>query len=217
MAQVQLAVDIRSERGKEAAHRLRKQGYIPAVMYGGKSGNFSLSVNTHDLHQIVAKGAWETTLIDLQVRQDDKTTTVPVLIKDIQIDPVKRTLLHVDFLEITKGHTVEVHIPIELVGESVGVKAGGVLEFLTRELTVECLPSKMVNHFEVDITALAFNDSVTVSDLSLGDDFKIITDPETVIMTIGAPLLREEEEEAKEEEAAEPEIIQKGKKPEEEE
>jgi large subunit ribosomal protein L25 len=216
MAQVQLAADVRSERGKEAAHWLRKQGCIPAVMYGGKTGNLLLTVKAHDLHHIMAKGAWETILIDLMITREAKTTTIPALIKEVQIDPVKRTLVHVDFLEITMGHVVEVHIPIELVGESVGVKAGGILEFLTREITVECLPSKMVNHFDVDISALDFNDSITVNDLSLGDDFKIVTDPETVIVTVAAPLLKEEAEGA-EEEVAEPEVIQKGKKPEEEE
>jgi large subunit ribosomal protein L25 len=129
---------------------------------------------------------------------------------------VKRTLVHADFLEITMGHVIEVHVPIELVGESAGEKAGGIVEFLTREITVECLPSKMASHFDVDISALEFNDSITVSDLSLGEDFKIVTDPETVIVTIAPPLLMEEEE-GEEEEVAEPEVIQKGKKPEEEE
>jgi large subunit ribosomal protein L25 len=184
-------------------------------MYGGKTGNISLSVNSHDLHQIVAKGSWETTLIDLQVKQEKETTKVPVLIKDLQIDPVKRTLVHVDFLEITKGQTVEVHIPIELVGESVGVKAGGILEFQTRELAVECLPSDMVDHFEVDISALEFNDSITVSELTIGEEFKIHADPETVIVMV-APPVAEEVEEEEEEELAEPEVIQKGKQPEEE-
>jgi large subunit ribosomal protein L25 len=217
MAQVQLTADVRTERGKEAAHRLRRQGILPAVLYGGKSGNIPLSVDLHDLHQIVAKGGGETTLIDLAINQEKETKTVPVIIKELQIDPVKRTLIHADFLEITMGHVIEIHVPFELTGESPGVKAGGILEFLAREITVECLPSKMVGHFNIDISSLEVGDSVTVGDLSLGDDYKIITDPETVIVTIAPPLLREAEEEEAEAELEEPEVIQKGKKPEEEE
>ncbi len=221
MAQTQLAADVRTERGKGAAHRLRRQGFIPAILYGGKSGNIPLLVSLHDLHQIVAKGTWETTLIDLAINQKEKTQKVPVIIKDLQIDPVKRTLVHADFLEITMGHVIEVHVPFELIGESPGVKQGGILEFLTREVTVECLPSKMLDHFTVDISSLEIGDSLTVGNLSLGDDYKIITDLETVIVTVAAPLLREEArveaEAGVEAEPTEPEVIQKGKKAEEEE
>jgi len=218
MAQVQLAADVRTERGKEAAHQLRKQGFVPAILYGGESGNILLSVSSHDLHQIVAKNIGETTLIDLAIQQEKETKTVPVIIKELQIDPVKRTLVHADFLEITMGHVIEVHVPFELTGESPGVKAGGILEFLAREITVECLPSKMAGHFTIDISSLEIGDSVTVGDLSLGDDYKIITDTETVLITIAPPLLKEEaEEEEAEAELEEPEVIQKGKKPEEEE
>lgn len=215
MAQVQLVADVRSERGKEAAHRLRRQGILPVVLYGGKSGNIPLSVNLHDLHQIVAKGAGETTLIDLAIHQERETTTVPVIIKELQIDPVKRTLVHADFLEITMGHAIEIHVPLELTGESPGVKAGGIVEFLARDITVECLPSKMVGHFSIDISSLEIGDALTVGDLSLGDDYKIITGPETVMVTIAPPLLKEVVEEA-EEKLEEPEVIQKGKKLEEE-
>lgn len=217
MAQVQLAADVRTERGKEAAHQLRKQGFVPAILYGGESGNILLSVSSHDLHQIVAKNIGETTLIDLAIQQEKETKTVPVIIKELQIDPVKRTLVHADFLEITMGHVIEVHVPLELTGESPGVKAGGILEFLAREITVECLPSKMAGHFNIDISSLEIGDSLTVSDLSLGDDYKIITDTETVLITIATPLLKEAEEEEAEAELEEPEVIQKGKKPEEEE
>jgi large subunit ribosomal protein L25 len=217
MTQVQLAADVRIEKGKEAAHRLRRQGFTPAVLYGGASGNIPLSVNSHDLHQIVAKGTWETTLIDLTINQQGEAKKVPVLIKDLQIDPVKRTLVHADFLEITMGHAVVINVPVELSGESPGVKAGGILEFLTREIEIECLPSKMIEHVDIDTSSLEIGDSLTVGDLSIGDDYKILTDLETVIVTIVAPLLREPEEEEVEAELVEPEVVPKGKKPEEEE
>ena len=89
MAQVQLAAEVRHTTGKGAAHRLRQKGLIPAVLYGGESGNILLSVNTHDLFQIISKSAWETTLIDLSIEQDGQAKTVPVLIKELQTDPVR--------------------------------------------------------------------------------------------------------------------------------
>jgi large subunit ribosomal protein L25 len=218
MAQAQLAADVRYETGKGAAHRLRQKGFIPAVLYGGDSGNISLSVNSHDLFQIISKNPWETTLIELQVQQEGKTKKVPTLIKELQTDPVRRTVVHADFMEITMGHAIEVHVPLELVGEAPGVKAGGVLEFLTREITIECLPSKIVAHFDVDVSSVEVGGTVTIAELAIGDDHKVLDDPDTVILTIAAPKLKEEVVEEEEgEEPAEPEVIQKGKKEEEEE
>ena len=219
MAEVQLAAEVRHETGKGAAHRLRQRGLIPAVLYGGKSGNVLLSVNSHDLFQIISKSAWETTLIDLAFQQEEQAHTVPVLIKELQTDPVRRTLVHTDFMEITMGQVMEVHIPLELVGEAPGVKEGGVLEFLLRELDVECLPSTIVPSFEIDISTLEIGDTLTVADLKIGEDFKVLTETDMTVLTVATPKLHEEEEVEEEEEEilAEPEVIQKGKKEEEEE
>jgi large subunit ribosomal protein L25 len=219
MAQAQLAVKQRHETGKGAARRLRSKGYIPAVLYGGSTGNVSLSLNSHDLFQIISKNPWETTLIELQVEQDGKTKTISTLIKELQTDPVRRTVVHVDFMEITMGHALEVHVPLEVVGESPGVKAGGLLEILLREITVECLPTKIISHFDVDISSVGIGDTLTVADLVIGEDYKILNDLETTVLTVAAPRVQEEvvEEEEEGEELAEPEVIQKGKKEEEEE
>ena len=218
MAQVQLTVETRAERGKGAAHRLRRRGFIPAVLYGGTCGNVLIAVNSHELRPIVAKGAGETTLIDLTIQQEGQTRTIPVIIKDLQIDPVKRTPIHADFLEVSMEQTIEIHIPIQLIGDAAGVKEGGIVDILTREIAVECLPGKMVDHFDLDISALKIGDSLTVATLSIGEDYKILTDPGTVIVSIGAPSMKEEEEKPEVVEGpAEPEVIQKGKKPEEEE
>jgi len=215
MAQAQLAVEVRHETGKGAGRRLRSKGFIPAVLYGGQTGNVSLTVSNHDLFQIISKHSWETTLIELQFEMDGTTKKVATLIKELQTDPVRRTLVHADFLEVTMGHVLEVHVPLELVGESPGVKAGGLLEVLVREVTVECLPNKIVSHFEVDISAVNMGDTLTIADLEIGEDFKVLDDPETSILTVAAPRLEVETEE-EEAETAEPEVIQKGKKEEEE-
>lgn len=215
MENMQLTSSVRTDTGKGVARKLRQNGFVPAVVYGGTHGNIGLSVSSHDLRQIIAKGAGETSLIDLEVKNGNDTQTVPVILKEFQIDPVKRTLLHADFMEVTMGQVIEVHVPIELTGTSAGVKLGGLLEFVTREITVECLPSKMLNHIDVDISALEIGGSVNVEDITLGDDYKILTPLDTVVATVTAPKAEEEAEEG-EEGQAEPEVIQKGKKPEEE-
>lgn len=217
MAQVQLAVEVRKETGKGAARRLRSSGYVPAVLYGGDTGNVLLSISRHDLFQIISKNPWETTLIELQMTVDGASKTVPTLMKELQTDPVRRTLVHADFLEVTMGHAVQVHVPLEMVGESPGVKAGGLLEMLVRELTVRCLPSKIANHFDVDISALDIGDTLTVADLTISDEYEVLDDPEMSVVTITSPRSEEEETEEEEgEELAEPEVIQKGKKEEDE-
>lgn len=217
MEQIQLASNVRTATGKGTARQLRRQGFIPAVLYGGEHGNISLTVNSHQLHKILAKGSGETSLIDLQVTDEQSSQTIPVIIKDYQLDPVLRTLLHADFLEVTMGQMLETHVPIETRGEAPGVKLGGILEFVTRELTIECLPSKMLNHVDIDISALDIGDSLTVGDIELGEDYRLLTPLDTVVLTISAPLTEEVEEEEEEDVLTEPEVIQKGKKPEEEE
>ncbi|PID57044.1 50S ribosomal protein L25/general stress protein Ctc [candidate division KSB3 bacterium] len=211
MEQMQLTSKVRTDTGKGVARKLRQKGFVPAVVYGGSHGNISLSVNSHDLRQILARGAGETSLVDLKVTNGSETQTIPVIIKEFQIDPVKRTLLHADFMEVTMGQAIEVQLPIELTGTSEGVKVGGILEFVTRELTVECLPSKILNHINVDISALEIGESLSVEDINLSDDYKILTPAETVVATVTA-LKAEVEEEEGEEEQAEPEVISKGKK-----
>lgn len=219
MAQVQLAVNVRSETGKGAAHRLRRQGSIPAIVYGGPSGNIPLAVSIHELYQIVSKGAWETTLIDLMVPDNGSTKKVPVLIKELQLDPVNRRMVHADFFEINMEETVQVHIPLQFVGDAPGVKEGGVLEFVIRDLTIECLPGKIVNQFPVDVSALNIGDAITVGQLNLGPDYKILNELDSVIVTVTAPMAEEVTApvEGAAETPAEPEVIQKGKKEEEEE
>ncbi len=218
MEQMQLTSNVRTDTGKGAARKLRQNGLVPAVLYGGIHGNIVLSVSSHDLRQIIAKGAGESSLLDLEVKNGGDAQTVPVILKEFQIDPVKRTLLHADFMEVTMGQVMEIRVPLEFTGTSAGVKVGGLLEFITRELTIECLPSKMLNHIDVDISALEIGGTLSAEDISLSEDYKIITPLDTVLVTVAAPKAEEVEGEEEEEEEgqAEPEVIQKGKKPEEE-
>ncbi|MBD3309279.1 50S ribosomal protein L25 [candidate division KSB3 bacterium] len=224
MEQIQLTSHPRTETGKGVARKLRSQGLIPAILYGGEHGNTSLTVSSHDLRQIIAKGIGDNVLIDLAIEEDGSSQQkVVVILRDYQIDPVKQTLVHADFMEITMGRAIQVDVPLVLVGEEEcpGVKEGGTVEFTTREVTVECLPSDLVDQVEVDVSALEIGDLLTVGDLHFGEKIDVLIEPDITVVTVSAPRSEEELEAleegvAAEEEVLEPELIQKGKPPEEE-
>ncbi|MDY0094057.1 MAG: 50S ribosomal protein L25 [Candidatus Vecturithrix sp.] len=219
MERVQLTSTIRTGRGKGAARQLRRQGYIPAVLYGGPTGNLALSVNTHELHQIIAKGFGETSLIELTIRDADESQRASVILKDYQLDPVVRELVHADFQEVAMDQEIDIEVPIEVTGKAPGVSEGGVLEFLMREVSIRCLPGDMLNHIDVDVSSLKIGDSLSVSDLQFDEKYQILTPAETLIVTVSVPISEEELESTLEasHEQVEPEVIQKGKKTEEEE
>ena len=214
MEQVRLVSQFRTTSGKSAARQLRRAGQIPAVMYGGKHGNLSLVLSALDLRNLIGKGIGSH-LIDLEISRDGGTEKVPVILKEYQLDPVKRSLVHADFFEVTMDQAIEIQVPIELVGTAPGVKAGGVIEFVTRELSIECLPADILDKVDVDISALEIGSAITVKDITLSDNYTVLTDEEVVVVTVAAPL-SEADLETQQEGPAEPEVIQKGKKPEEE-
>lgn len=214
MEQFRLVSEFRTTSGKGAARQLRRAGQIPAVIYGGKHGSMSLALSSHDLRLLISKGIGSH-LIDLEISREGNTEKVPVILKEYQLDPVKRSLLHADFFEVTMDHAIEIQVPIELVGTSPGVKAGGVVEFATRELSIECLPGDILDKIEVNISSLEIGSAITVKDITLSDKYTILTDEDVVVVTIAAPLT-EADLETSQEGPAEPEVIQKGKKPEEE-
>ena len=214
MEQVRLVSQFRTTSGKSAARQLRRAGQIPAVMYGGKHGNLSLALSALDLRNLIGKGIGSH-LIDLEISRDGGTEKVPVILKEYQLDPVKRSLVHADFFEVTMDQAIEIQVPIELVGTAPGVKAGGVIEFVTRELSIECLPADILDKVDVDISALEIGSAITVKDITLSDKYTVLTDEEVVVVTVAAPL-SEADLETQQEGPAEPEVIQKGKKPEEE-
>jgi large subunit ribosomal protein L25 len=214
MERVQLTSSVRTGRGKGVARKLRQQGLIPAILYGGASGTIALSVDSHNLHQFLAKGVAETNVIELSIENAEETKKVQTILKDYQIDPVIRSLVHADFMEVSMDQTLELNVPLELTGEALGVKAGGVLEFVTREVSIECLPADMVDNITIDISSLAIGDSLTVGDLTLDERHTLLTSTDVVIVTVAHPIA-EEALEASEEKPVEPEVIQKGKKEEE--
>lgn len=191
-----LEVERRTGKGKGAARRLRRNGRVPAVVYGIREPA-SLAVSPKELERVLATRAGANVIVQLNVAGDAKGER-PVLIKDLQRDPMKGRILHADFLEIRMDRKIGVSVPIVLRGEAPGIKQGGVLSQLLRELEVECLPIAIPEEIAVDVSGVNLNGVVHVRDIALPEGVDLMTDPEEPILTVAAP----QEEEKPVEEAA---------------
>jgi large subunit ribosomal protein L25 len=216
---IKIKGEIRESFGKNASRRLRREGRVPANLYGIKTENVSLILDKKDIFEILRSEAGENTIF--KISYDSKTQDV--MIKEVQTNPANDELLHVDLILIAMDKEIRVTVPFVLTGEAVGVKAeGGFVDFVTREVEIECLPKAIPEHVEVDISDLHLHQSIKVEEISLPEGAKWVSDPETVIAMIHAQAKEEivvEEEEVEEEviaEEEEPEVIKK-EKPEEEE
>ena len=197
----------RDAHGKNAARRIRREGGLPAVLYGSESQSVSLILDKKDIFSILKSDTGENTIFKVAVGSEKPE----VMIKDYQQDVVSDEILHVDLLRIAMDKEIRVDVSIDLNGEAVGVKnEGGFVDFSTREIEIECLPKDIPENIEVDISGLHLNQSLKVEDLTVPAGVKIITDPQAVVVLIQAPSVEEIEEEVPEEE----EIMAEGEQPE---
>ena len=215
MEQARLEVQIREGRGKGAARATRREGLVPAIIYGHKLEPMAVQLPERSLRRFLGSGG-ENTLINMDLGAD-KTETV--MLKEVQIDPVSRRLVHVDFVRVSLEERVTTHVPIILLGEAPGVAEGGILEFPLRELQIECQVGQMPEHIEIDISELGIGNRIRIATLELSEELTVLDAPTTIIVTIAAPSIIEEVEEEEieglEDEEQEPEVI--GEKREEEE
>lgn len=202
-------------RGKSRARQLRRTGQVPAVVYGGAATPLALSVDPRAVERVLRSEAGYNAVFTLQIQGHGNT---PAMLRDWQYEPVKGTLLHVDFLRIALHQRLKVKVRVETRGEPLGVKQqDGVLELVQREVEVECLPADIPDLFEVDVSGLAIGQGFRVGDLKVDNrKLRILTEPERVLAHVVPPRVAEEEKPAEEavpvaEEAAEPEVIRKGK------
>ncbi len=212
MAEIVVAAESRTETGKNVNRRLRTRGLIPGVLYGTKKEAVHVSVSPKEIGTILRSASGENTLFDLDLGGSRRK----VILKEFQLEPIKHQLLHADFYEVALDKTLEVKVHIEIHGVPVGVKTqGGVLDFVTRELEVECLPMDIPEKLVVDVTDLEIGKHVRVSDIKVSDKVKVLTEGDIVVVHVVAPRAEEEvapsAEAAAAEGAAEPEVIKKGK------
>lgn len=203
----------RDDRGKNASRRLRREGKIPVVVYGGEGDNDSIKVDLGELAAILRSESGANTVFDLEIDGDEPSE---VMFHDRQIDPVTGRLLHADLRRIKRGEKIEVTVPIELLGDPVGAEEGGVLTQQLREVRVLCRPSLIPSSIEVDVSGLEMNESIYISGIDVGEDVEINEDPELVVASV-VYVKEPELEPTPEEELEEPELVgEEGEGPEEE-
>jgi large subunit ribosomal protein L25 len=212
MKKVALNVELRENKGKGVARSLRRGGNIPAVMYG-LGAPTALTINRKELVKIINAGVGGNTLITVNFAGQQRMA----VLRDYQVDPISTELMHADLLEVSMEKVIHVTIPVVIVGSTPeGVKEGGILQSMAREIEVECLPASIPEHIDVDASAMAIGSSIHVGDLKLPEGVKARTEAETVIVTLVAPISDAKLDEmlagGEKGEVKEPEVLTKAKK-----
>jgi large subunit ribosomal protein L25 len=232
MQKIILTAQVRPGQGKSKVKSLRRAGFIPAVLYSAGKPSHSLKLSRHDFLRFIHQHHLESTVINLSINpvkdnqskqagskishavKSQKAWTAPVLVKDVQYDPVKEEVIHIDFQEISLTSKIKVNVGIVPKGEPVGAKQeGGTLNHLIWELEIECLPTEIPREIAVDVSQMQIGDAIHVRDLSVPAGIRVINNPEDLVLSLEAPIKEEEiaPAPAEGEEAAEPEVIKEKK------
>lgn len=191
MERVTLEAKRRDGLGKNRVRQLRRDGLIPAIVYGRGRDPVAVAVESKALRTALHTSAGMNVLIDLAVANGDRKSET-VMVKDLQRDIFLRNITHVDFYAIDLTRTVEARVPITFVGQAAGIAEGGVFEVHLREMVVECLPMQIPAHIEFNVNALEVGDSIHVRDLVVPSDVSVVTPPEEVVATVVVPKVVEE-------------------------
>lgn len=211
MEQVQIEGFFRKSTGKGAARSLRRSGNIPGIFYGPETDPVPLQVAKRSFEKVLKQRTSENAIYQLTVQGDDQEMVKTVMLKEIQRDPLTREILHVDFYEVSLTKPIDIMVAIRVVGKAPGVEQGGILQEATRELEVRCLPTAIPEYIEVDVSGLDIGDSLHVKDLPLPEGVRILSDPETTLVTIVPPTEEKAAEEAPAEEGEVEVTAKKGK------
>lgn len=207
MAQSTLNVMRRKRMGKSGARAIRNEGNVPAVLYGKGEETLALVINPGELKEALSTEAGENTLLEIVVENGgDEQIKKLSLLREIQYDFLTSKPIHFDFQTLDVKKKITVSVPVVITGRAKGVKEGGILEEILREISVECLPKDIPNSYEVDVTELEVGQSVHVNTLDIAEGVTLITDPNDTIVAVQAPKVEKvevEEEEVEGEEGAE--------------
>jgi large subunit ribosomal protein L25 len=202
LEKIKLTANVRTDTGNGPARVLRRDGKIPAVLYGPDTKPILLSIQIHDFELLLKDYNVSQMVLDLDVK-NGKTIKKSVMVKELQTHPVSHTLLHIDFYEISMTRKIKVNVPIVTTGKSAGEELGGVVQIIRRELEVLCLPGEIPESITVDISELEIGDSLHVEDITLGGDIEISAEVNFTVLTVTSPKVEVEEEEEIEEEEGE--------------
>lgn len=182
----------RKSTGKGHARALRRQGLVPAVLYGPETETIPLTICTLDLETIYQESGAEHVILNLIIKNGG-TLNKTAMVKEMQVSPLTNQCLHVDFYEISMEKEITVKVPVELTGKSKGVEDGGLLQLIRYELEVTCLPGNIPGKIAVDVSDLEVGDSIHVENITVGENVTLVYDNNFTVATVVAPTLVEEE------------------------
>jgi len=189
---LELTSTARSAVGKGIARKLRKAGKVPGVLYGPGKAPVLLAVPTLSLERILKKKSAGRSIFNLSI-QNGETASRTVMIKELQIDPISKNFIHVDFYEIDMNRKIRIKVPVAIQGKAKGVENGGILQVIQREIEILCLPMEIPNVVDIDVTQLDIGDSIHVKDISLGGHIEIPSDTNFTVVTVVSPKAAEGE------------------------
>lgn len=206
---ITIKAEPREETGKKISKKLRKQGMIPSIIYGGKKESIPISVNLSDIKRILKSEKGENSILKIERGK----IVVDAMLKELQYDYLDENVIHADFIRIDLNKPIDVWVHVELQGEPIGVKVeDGVLDFVTREIELRCLPDVIPNKIVVDISDLHAGHSIKVEDLEVEEGVQFLSDTSTVICAVTSKA-EEEEVAAEEEEELEEQVEEKTEEP----
>jgi large subunit ribosomal protein L25 len=186
LEQINLSARLRKLTGNSPARSLRREGRIPAVLYGPKTEPILLSIDSKEFEQITKKSTIGSVLLNLQIQNGD-TQNRPAMVKELQTHPVTQRFLHVDFYEIDMQRKIRVMVPVVVRGKAKGVEEGGMLQIVHREIEVLCLPTEIPEAFEVDVTDLDIGDAIHLEDIQAVGNVEISGDADDTVVSVLAP------------------------------
>lgn len=204
MKKPQLQVELRDNTGKGSNKKFRREGIVPGVLYSPHDKeNLILKVKNYDLAKILS--AKSHGLIDLEIDDKGKKVNRLAVIKDLQYNSLKKQIVHVDFYGVTLKEKLTLEVDIELIGEPIGIKDGGILQVELRKVEIECLPSQMPDSLKVDLSRLKVGEHISVGEMEVPEGVEVLTPPDRIIAAVVLPTRKEEEEEVVE---GEEEVVQ---------
>lgn len=206
MERVSVKAVVRPTVGKSAAKRVRKDGLVPAILYGKARAPVPLAVGRKDLLAAIQRGG-RNVLIDLRIARNGDEESDTVMIADVQRDHLRHEILHVDLHHVSLTEKLVVHVPVVLVGTPEGVASGGILEHHLREVVVRCLPTQIPDRLTVDVSRLRIGDSLHVRDLPVAEGVEVVTPPDEVLASVVATAAEEAATAAAPETPAEPQVV----------
>ncbi len=206
MAQYLLSAQIREHKGKQFAKKMRRNNQMPAIFYSANTTPLMLAIDYAELNKLMRRTEGDNIILGLQIKSNKGSDSKTVIMKELQIDPIKNTYLHADFYEISMDKEITIDVPIHLINTPKGVaQNGGILQHTRREITISCLPNNLVEFIEVDVAELDIGDTIQIGDIHLPEGLKAIQDASLTIAVVFAPTISAEKEEEIEEEMEEEE------------